>query len=89
MVSNKYGAPSLDSFHIKKGENGENVFIIPLMAKGDSLINIKKCDLVIFFYPEKFSTYDQIYTYHIYKQPYKKKEPEFIKAEPLPNFKKN
>ena len=89
IISNKHGAPRLDSVHFEKGKLEENIIIIPLITKQDTSLNLKRCDLVIFFYPEKLSTYDHIYTYNIYKQPYKLNKSELIIAEPLPGFKKN
>jgi len=53
-VTKKYGAPTVDSFILSQAENGANIISVTLMNQKDTLLKIKKCDLVVIFYPDQF-----------------------------------
>lgn len=48
------GIPSVNEFFVTKAEDGGNVVYVTLISKSDTLLNIKKCDFVVYFYPDKF-----------------------------------
>lgn len=58
-ITRKYGAHVLDSMSLEKGKNDENVVVITLLNTPDSSLNLKKCELVVFFYPDRFLSYSK------------------------------
>ena len=58
-IVKKYGVGVLDSMVLEKGENDENVVVVTLLNTPDSSLNLKKCELVVFFYPDRFLAYSK------------------------------
>ena len=58
-ITKKYGIHVLDSMSLEKGKNDENVVVVTLLNTPDSSLNLKKCELVVFFYPDRFLSYSQ------------------------------
>lgn len=52
-VVEKYGFPTLDKLKNKKDKDGANIVFVNLLNKADSSMNLKKCDLIVYFYPDK------------------------------------
>jgi hypothetical protein len=59
IIVKKYGVGVLDSMRLEKGENDENVVVVTLLNTPDSSLNLKKCELVVFFYPDRFLAYSK------------------------------
>jgi hypothetical protein len=53
-VVDKYGFPSGDSLKMTMGASGENVVYVTLMEKDDTALNLKKCQLGVLFFPDRF-----------------------------------
>lgn len=81
-IINKYGAQILDSMSLEKGKWDENVVVMTLLNVTDSSLNLKKCELVVFFYPDRFLAYSKkILNYVLYQTLLKVPEEKFL---PLP-----
>ncbi|OQP57828.1 hypothetical protein A3860_09390 [Niastella vici] len=81
-IMKKYGAQVLDSISLEKGKNDENVVLITLLNMTDSSLNLKKCELVVFFYPDRFLPYSKkVLNYVLFKTLLKEPEEKFM---PLP-----
>lgn len=88
-IIDKYGMPSSDSIKLIKGNTEENIVYATLMQKDDSLLNLKKFEFSVTFYPDQFlKEPDKILAYHYNKVPLRKPEYKFLKADPLPNLNK-
>ncbi|WP_207515700.1 hypothetical protein [Longitalea luteola] len=80
-IIKKYGNGILDSVHLEKGKNNENVVVVTLLNVPDSSMNLKKCELVVFFYPDRFLPYSKkILNYIIAKTLLNEPKPTLIKA---------
>lgn len=66
-VVEKYGFPTLDKLKNKKDKDGANIVFVNLLNKADSSMNLKKCDLIVYFYPDKLlDDTNKLISYSIY-----------------------
>jgi hypothetical protein len=81
-ITKKYGMPTLDKMQLSKGKHDENVISVILMDKIDSSFNLRKCELVVFFYPDRFLSYSQkILNYVIMQTPLLTPEKKIIRLD--------
>lgn len=80
-IIKKYGVNKLDSMRLEKGKNDENVVVATLLNMSDSSMNLKKCELVVFYYPDRFLPYSKkILNYIVAKTLLKEPKPKLIKS---------
>jgi len=89
-LTKKYGIPLADSLILSKAENGANIAVAPIMNTNDSTFRIKKCVLLVVFYPDQFLTNPQKFLYYslITEPLYPKKNKIFEKPKIPPIQKK-
>ncbi len=87
-VTKKHGMPKIESLQLSKGLSDENVVSVDLLKQEDSLLNLKSCKLLVFFYPDKFlDKTNKILNYIIFTEPLKEKKQAIIPAPSLPRQK--
>jgi len=74
-ITEKYGKPTIEKMEKYKAENGANLIVVNLMNQTDSSLKVKRCDLVVTFYPDQFLTNpDKFLWYNLNKEPLINKE---------------
>jgi hypothetical protein len=54
-ITGKYGLPNIESLSFTKDpQNQANIAILPLLAKEDTVLNLKNSTLYVVFYPDQF-----------------------------------
>lgn len=83
-VVEKYGYPDMDSLKMTKGEAGVNVVYVTLMEKEDTALNMKKCQLGVLFFPDRFlKDPNRMLTYQLVTTPLSRPEMKLQKAPPI------
>lgn len=84
VIINKYGFPDNDKFILSQSSNGENMLTVLLMNKVDSALNLKRCILRVFFYPDQFlDNTNKILNFAVAKELLKEPEMKLKIAPPL------
>lgn len=83
-VVDKYGFPNGDSLKMTKGEGGVNVVYVNLMEKDDIVLNLKKCQLGVLFFPDRFlKDPSKMLTYQLITTPLSQPEMRLKIAPPI------
>jgi hypothetical protein len=69
-IVSKYGKPELKNLVYSVGAHNENVISFTLIAHPDTILNIKECQLVVFFYPDQYySATNKFLDYLLFREP--------------------